>query len=139
MKIAAGTANAGVRAEGDLGAALGNRVTLALSWDSCSVSRYDLGGVALRGQHISTCRRACWRYIYGCWYAGIGFTMALFVADLPCQCGGDGAPTAASLGIPASRWTLQQGVADLELHRADPALLLTEPASRDGGTSPLTL
>ncbi|HYO29664.1 MAG TPA: Na+/H+ antiporter NhaA [Thermomicrobiales bacterium] len=97
-------ANAGVRIEGDLGAAFGNPVTLGVV--AGLVLGKQVGVLAatwlvVRAGLSELPQGVGWRHVYGAgWLAGIGFTMALFVADLAFS-GADEAPllAAAKLGI----------------------------------------
>ncbi|CAA9535505.1 MAG: Na+/H+ antiporter NhaA type [uncultured Thermomicrobiales bacterium] len=79
-------ANAGVRIEGDLGAAFGNTVTIGVVVGL--VVGKQLGVLAaawlvVRAGLTELPPGVGWRHVYGAgWLAGIGFTMALFVADL---------------------------------------------------------
>jgi NhaA family Na+:H+ antiporter len=94
-------ANAGVRIDGDLGTALGNRVTLGVVLGL--VLGKQLGvtlatWLAVRSGVTDLPEGVGWRHVYGVgWLAGIGFTMSLFVADL--AFGEAGLLTAAKLGI----------------------------------------
>jgi Na+:H+ antiporter, NhaA family len=96
--------NTGVRIEGDLGAALGNRVTLGVILGLVLGKQLGvtLGAwLAVRAGVTELPEGVGWRHIYGAgWLAGIGFTMALFVADLAFADAGE-TPllTAAKLGI----------------------------------------
>jgi NhaA family Na+:H+ antiporter len=97
-------ANAGVRIEGDLGAAFGNRVTLGVALGLVLGKQIGvtLGAwVAVRTGITELPEGVGWRHIYGAgWLAGIGFTMALFVADLAFADSGEaGLLTAAKVGI----------------------------------------
>lgn len=79
-------ANAGVKIEGNIGDALGNRVTIGIIaglfiGKQVGISLFTWiavrAGIAPLPDHVS------WRQIYGAsLLAGIGFTMSLFVADL---------------------------------------------------------
>ena len=80
-------ANAGVRLEGDLGAALAEPVTLGVVLGLVLGKQLGvtLGAwLAVRARAGRPARRGVgWRHVYGAgWLAGIGFTMSLFVADL---------------------------------------------------------
>ena len=79
-------ANAGVRVEGDLGAALGNRVTLGVVLGLVLGKQLGVtlaAWLAVRSGVTDLPEGVGWRHIYGAgWLAGIGFTMSLFVADL---------------------------------------------------------
>jgi Na+:H+ antiporter, NhaA family len=97
-------ANAGVRIEGELGAALGNRVTLGVVLGLVLGKQLGvtLGAwLAVRVGITELPEGVGWKHIYGAgWLAGIGFTMALFVADLAFADPGEGGLlTAAKLGI----------------------------------------
>jgi Na+:H+ antiporter, NhaA family len=97
-------ANAGVRIEGDLGAAFGNRVTLGVVLGLVLGKQIGvtLGAwVAVRTGVADFPESVGWRHIYGAgWLAGIGFTMALFVADLAFTDSGEAVLlTAAKVGI----------------------------------------
>ena len=97
-------ANAGVRIEGDLGVALGNCVTLGVMLGLVLGKQLGvtLGAwLAMRSGLTDLPEGVSWRHIYGAgWLAGIGFTMALFVADLAYADPGEaGLLTAAKLGI----------------------------------------
>jgi len=96
-------ANAGVRIEGDLGAALGNRVTLGVMLGLVLGKQLGVtmaAWMAVRSGVTDLPEGVGWHHIYGAgWLAGIGFTMSLFVADLAFA-GDDGELlTAAKLGI----------------------------------------
>jgi NhaA family Na+:H+ antiporter len=97
-------ANAGVRVEGDLAAALGNRVTLGVVLGLILGKQIGItlgSWLAVRTGATALPEGVSWRHIYGAgWLAGIGFTMSLFVADLAFA-GAAEAPllTAAKLGI----------------------------------------
>lgn len=79
-------ANAGVRFEGDFGAALGNQVTLGVIFGLVVGKQVGVTlatWVVVRLGVADLPEGVTWRHIYGAgWLAGIGFTMALFVADL---------------------------------------------------------
>jgi NhaA family Na+:H+ antiporter len=97
-------ANAGVRLDGELGAALGNRVTLGVVVGLVLGKQFGvtLGAwAAVRSGLTELPHGVTWRQIYGAgWLAGIGFTMALFVADLAFGTPGEGELlTSAKLGI----------------------------------------
>jgi NhaA family Na+:H+ antiporter len=97
-------ANAGVRVEGDLGAALGNRVTLGVVLGLVLGKQLGVtlaAWLAVRSGVTDLPEGVGWRHIYGAgWLAGIGFTMSLFVADLAFADPGEaGLLTAAKLGI----------------------------------------
>jgi len=96
-------ANAGVRIEGDLGAALSNRVTLGVVLGLVVGKQIGvtLGAwLAVRSGLTELPEGIGWRHIYGVgWLAGIGFTMALFVADLAFAADEGALLTAAKLGI----------------------------------------
>jgi NhaA family Na+:H+ antiporter len=97
-------ANAGVRIEGDLGAALGNQVTLGVVLGLVLGKQLGvtLGAwLAVRSGVTELPTDVSWRHIYGAgWLAGIGFTMSLFVADLAFADPGEAALlTAAKIGI----------------------------------------
>jgi NhaA family Na+:H+ antiporter len=97
-------ANAGVRIEGDLGAAFGNRVMLGVLLGLVLGKQFGvtLGAwLAVRAGITELPEGVGWRHIYGAgWLAGIGFTMALFVADLAFADPGEGGLLAvAKLGI----------------------------------------
>jgi len=97
-------ANAGVRIEGDLGAALGNRVTLGVILGLVLGKQLGVtvaAWLAVRSGMTDLPEGVGWRHIYGAgWLAGIGFTMALFVADLAFADAGEGGLlTSAKLGI----------------------------------------
>ncbi|MDQ3225843.1 MAG: Na+/H+ antiporter NhaA [Chloroflexota bacterium] len=96
-------ANAGVKIEGDLGAALGNRVTLGVMLGLVLGKQLGVtmaAWMAVRSGVTDLPEGVGWHHIYGAsWLAGIGFTMSLFVADLAFA-GDDGELlTAAKLGI----------------------------------------
>jgi Na+:H+ antiporter, NhaA family len=97
-------ANAGVRIEGDLGAVLGNRLTLGVVLGLVLGKQIGvtLGAwLAVRSGLTELPEGVRWRQIYGAgWLAGIGFTMSLFVADLAFADAAE-APllTSAKLGI----------------------------------------
>ena len=116
-------ANAGVRIEGEVGAALGNRVTLGVILGLVLGKQLGvtLGAwLAVRAGITDLPQGVGWRHIYGAgWLAGIGFTMALFVADLAFV-GDDGELlTAAKVGILVA--SLIAGVGGwLILRRASP-------------------
>lgn len=97
-------ANAGVRIEGGIGDALGNRVTLGVV--AGLVFGKQLGvtlatWLAVRSGAGALPENVTWRHIYGAsWLAGIGFTMSLFVADLAFSGPDEGELlTSAKLGI----------------------------------------
>jgi NhaA family Na+:H+ antiporter len=119
-------ANAGVRIEGDLGAALGNRVTLGVVLGLVLGKQLGvmLGAwLAVRAGITELPEGVSWRHIYGAgWLAGIGFTMALFVADLAFADAGEGGLlTAAKVGILVA--SLIAGVGGwLILRRSSPIL-----------------
>ena len=97
-------ANAGVRIEGDLGTALGNRVTLGVIVGLVLGKQLGVtlaAWLAVRSRLTDLPEGVDWRHIYGAgWLAGIGFTMALFVADLAfAEAEEDALLTAAKLGI----------------------------------------
>jgi NhaA family Na+:H+ antiporter len=97
-------ANAGVRIEGDLGAALGNRVTLGVVLGLVLGKQLGVtlaSWLAVRSGLTDLPQGVGWLHIYGAgWLAGIGFTMALFVADLAFADAGEGPLlTTAKLGI----------------------------------------
>ncbi len=97
-------ANAGVRIEGDIGVALGNRVTLGVILGLVIGKQLGvtLGAwLAVRSGLTELPQGVSWRAIYGvAWLAGIGFTMALFVADLAfVDAGGASLLASAKLGI----------------------------------------
>jgi NhaA family Na+:H+ antiporter len=97
-------ANAGVRVEGDLGAALGNRVTLGAVLGLVLGKQLGVtlaAWLAVRSGVTDLPEGVGWHHIYGAgWLAGIGFTMSLFVADLAFAEAGEGPLlTAAKLGI----------------------------------------
>jgi NhaA family Na+:H+ antiporter len=79
-------ANAGVRIEGDLGTALGNRVTLGVILGLVLGKQLGVtiaAWLAVRSGITELPEDVGWSHIYGAgWLAGIGFTMSLFVADL---------------------------------------------------------
>jgi NhaA family Na+:H+ antiporter len=95
-------ANAGVRVEGGLGAALGNRVTLGVVVGLVLGKQIGVTlatWLAVRTGTASLPDGVTWRHIYGAsWLAGIGFTMSLFVADLAFA-DDEHLLTAAKLGI----------------------------------------
>jgi Na+:H+ antiporter, NhaA family len=100
-------ANAGVRIEGDLGTALGNRVTLGVIVGLVLGKQLGVtlaAWLAVRSRLTDLPQGVGWRHIYGAgWLAGIGFTMALFVADLAfAEAEEDALLTAAKLGILAA-------------------------------------
>jgi Na+:H+ antiporter, NhaA family len=97
-------ANAGVRIEGDLSAAVGNRVTLGVVLGLVLGKQLGvtLGAwLAVRSGVTELPEGVAWRHIYGAsWLAGIGFTMSLFVADLAFAEASEGPLlTTAKLGI----------------------------------------
>jgi NhaA family Na+:H+ antiporter len=97
-------ANAGVRIEGDLLGALGNRVTLGVVLGLVLGKQLGVtlaAWLAVRSGVTDLPEGVGWRHIYGAgWLAGIGFTMSLFVADLAFADPGEaGLLTAAKLGI----------------------------------------
>jgi NhaA family Na+:H+ antiporter len=96
-------ANAGVRVEGDLGAALGNQVTLGVVLGLVLGKQLGVtlaAWLAVRSGVTDLPEGVGWRHIYGAgWLAGIGFTMSLFVADLAFAVSDGGLLTAAKLGI----------------------------------------
>ena len=97
-------ANAGVRIEGDLGTAFGNRVTLGVVLGLVLGTQLGvtLGAwLAVRSGVTDLPDGVGWRHIYGAgWLAGIGFTMSLFVADLAFADPGEAVfLTAAKVGI----------------------------------------
>jgi NhaA family Na+:H+ antiporter len=97
-------ANAGVRFEVDLGEALANRVTLGVILGLVLGKQVGVtlaAWLAVRSGVTELPEGVNWRQIYGAgWLGGIGFTMALFVADLAFDEPGDAALlTAAKLGI----------------------------------------
>jgi NhaA family Na+:H+ antiporter len=96
-------ANAGVRIEGDLGAALGNQVTLGVILGLVLGKQLGVtlaAWMAVRSGVTDLPEGVGWRHIYGAgWLAGIGFTMSLFVADLAFAGDEGELLTAAKLGI----------------------------------------
>jgi NhaA family Na+:H+ antiporter len=97
-------ANAGVRIEGDPGMALGNEVTLGIVLGLVLGKQMGVtlaAWLAVRSGVTELPEGVGWHHIYGAgWLAGIGFTMALFVADLAFAGEGEVALlTAAKLGI----------------------------------------
>jgi NhaA family Na+:H+ antiporter len=96
-------ANAGVRVQGDLGQALGNRVTLGVVLGLVLGKQLGVtlaAWLAVRSGVTDLPEGVGWHHIYGAgWLAGIGFTMSLFVADLAFAAGEGGLLTAAKLGI----------------------------------------
>jgi Na+:H+ antiporter, NhaA family len=99
-------ANAGVRIEGDPGAAFGNRVTLGVVLGLVLGKQLGVtlaAWLAVRSGVTDLPEGVGWRHIYGAgWLAGIGFTMSLFVADLAFAASEGGLLTAAKLGILAA-------------------------------------
>ena len=95
-------ANAGVRIEGDLGAALGDRVTLGVILGLVLGKQLGVtlaAWLAVRLGIADLPEGVGWFHIYGAgWLAGIGFTMALFVTNLAFA-DADERMTAAKLGI----------------------------------------
>ncbi|MCC6313303.1 MAG: Na+/H+ antiporter NhaA [Thermomicrobiales bacterium] len=100
-------ANAGVALPDNLGAGVGGRVTLGIVLGLVIGKQIGIFGatwLAVRSGLTQLPQGVGWRHIYGAaWLGGIGFTMALFVADLAFG-GATGAPllTAAKLGILAA-------------------------------------
>jgi NhaA family Na+:H+ antiporter len=97
-------ANAGVRLEGDLLGALGNRVTMGVVLGLVLGKQLGVtlaAWLAVRLGITDLPEGVEWHHIYGAgWLAGIGFTMALFVADLAFADPGEGGLlTAAKVGI----------------------------------------
>jgi NhaA family Na+:H+ antiporter len=97
-------ANAGVRIEGDFAAAFANHLTMGVVLGL--VVGKPLGvmlgaWLAVRSGATDLPEGVRWRQVYGvAWLAGIGFTMALFVADLAfSETHEAGLLTAAKLGI----------------------------------------
>ncbi|MBA3415571.1 MAG: Na+/H+ antiporter NhaA [Chloroflexia bacterium] len=118
-------ANAGVRVEGDVGAALGNRVTVGVVLGLVLGKQLGVtlaAWLAVRWGVTDLPEGVGWRHIYGAgWLAGIGFTMSLFVADLAFAAGEGGLLTAAKLGILVA--SLLAGVGGwLILRRSSPIL-----------------
>jgi NhaA family Na+:H+ antiporter len=107
-------ANAGVRLNGDLGATIGNRITIGVILGLVVGKQIGItlfAWLATRFGFSALPAGVSWRQIYGAgWLAGIGFTMSLFVADLAFQQPGeDELLTSAKLGILAA--SLVAGVA----------------------------
>ncbi|MDP9353981.1 MAG: Na+/H+ antiporter NhaA [Chloroflexota bacterium] len=100
-------ANAGVRIDGDVGAIMGNRVTLGVVVGLVVGKQVGItlfAWLAVRAGLTGLPDGVSWRQVYGAaWLAGIGFTMSLFVADLAFA-GTDETEllTAAKLGILAA-------------------------------------
>ena len=97
-------ANAGVRIEGDLGSAIGNRVTLGVLLGLVLGKQLGitLGAWSVVRSGISSLPSGVsWRQLYGAsWLAGIGFTMSIFVTDLAFIRNNEtGLVTSAKLGI----------------------------------------
>jgi NhaA family Na+:H+ antiporter len=97
-------ANAGVRVEGSLDTAFGNRVTLGVILGLVLGKQLGVtlaAWLAVRSGVTELPAGVGWRHVYGAsWLAGIGFTMSLFVADLAFAGSAEaGLLTAAKLGI----------------------------------------
>ena len=79
-------ANAGVRIEGDLGDAMGNRITVGVVLGLVlgkQIGIFLFTWLAVRSGRSELPMGVGWGQIYGAgWLAGIGFTMSLFVAEL---------------------------------------------------------
>ena len=123
-------ANAGVRIEGGIADAIGNRVTVGIVVGLVLGKQIGITVASLLAVRLGITELpdgVSWRGIYAAtWLAGIGFTMSLFVADLAFSDGSEAQLlTSAKIGILIA--SIVAGVVGYALLRSNPRPGVEEP------------